>query len=217
MKDRLNQFAGAARAGAGNVSRGVVKGARRGALLAGASLITAFASAGAAWSADPTPPPALSQPYEIPAEIEAATPEKSSRVFWFAALIASLGGLAALFGPKAVLRGAKTAARAGVKAASATAKVAVHVAKDPIGSAKTVVKAAKGAGRWGLLAAGVAVFGLLGVSVLDIEWLAGLVVGAAAVVTAGIAARRAQAALRPVPVKSDARADDARADDAHVN
>ena len=207
MKDRLNHFAAAACDGAANVSRGAMKGARRGALLVGASAVTAFASAGAAWSADPTPPPAISQAYEIPAETEAAAPAASKRVFWLAALVASLGGLAALLGPKAVLRGAKTVATAGVKAASATAKVAVKVAKDPVGSAKTVVKAARGAGRWGLIAAGVAVFGLFGISILDIEWLAGLAVGAAGGLAAGIAARRAQAALKPVPVKTKPRPD----------
>lgn len=188
-----------AAAHAAGIARRASKGARRTALLVGAAVVALTGSVGPSWSADPTPPAAIVAEYKPAAEETAVAKPKTP--LWWAVLAAALAGIAALMGPRQALKTARAAARVTANAAVATAKTAVLVAKDPVGAARTVATAAKGAGRWGFLALGLALFSLTGVALLDIEWMAGLAVGAAGAIATVFAAGRVKAALKPVPVK----------------
>jgi len=113
-------------------------------------------------------------------------------------LIGLAGGILAvlikLVGAKKVMRAVKAsagqAARVATTAAVATASAAGRVLRSPL--------------RYMAWTAGLILFALTGVSLFDIEWIGGLVVGAGLAGIAAYSLMKTRSVLRPVRVKSRA-------------
>lgn len=88
-------------------------------------------------------------------------------------------------------------------AGPAAAKTAAAVAKAPIAAARAVGRAAASPFRFILLMGGLGVFALTGISVFDLEWTAGLALGAVmtALVVFGINGAKRALALKPAKIK----------------
>ncbi|MEM8771705.1 MAG: hypothetical protein AAGD92_08655 [Pseudomonadota bacterium] len=116
-----------------------------------------------------------------------------------AALIAiglgALGWLVKLLGPKKVIRAVEKTAEATVNASVKASGAAV----------KTVARAARSPLRYMAWIAGLALFALTGVGLYDIEWIGGLVAGAALAGVAAFTSIKARNAfrLRPIPIRKD--------------
>ncbi len=167
------------------------------ALLAASALLSATAALAPA-SASDLDPAAFPTTVEAPVVAHAADTiqqvDHGSKPAQRAALIAvalgALGWLVKLLGPKKVLRAAKKTADATVKASAAAAKTAVRAVRSPL--------------RYLAWTAGLILFALTGVGLYDIEWIGGLVAGAALSGIAAFSAMRARSlfGLQPVRVKT---------------
>lgn len=88
-----------------------------------------------------------------------------------------LGGLAGLIGLNGLLQFLTRSGRVVAKAAVAAAKAPVKAAKA---AARVVGHAAKSPLKWAAGIGGLSLFLMTGISILDIQWQAGLLMGAAA-------------------------------------
>ena len=108
---------------------------------------------------------------------------------------AALAGLIRVLGAKRVMRAVKssanTAAKAAASAATATASVAGRAFRSPL--------------RYIAWMAGLLLFALTGVGLYDIEWIGGLIAGAALSALTAMGMWKTRMALRPVRVKADVR------------
>lgn len=107
---------------------------------------------------------------------------------------AALAGLIRILGAKRVMRvvktSANTAAKAAASAATATASVAGRALRSPL--------------RYIAWVAGLTLFALTGVGLYDIEWIGGLIAGAALAGLTAMGMWKTRMALRPVRVKARA-------------
>ena len=167
------------------------------ALCAASSLLTAAAALAPAKASD-LDPAAFPTTIEAPVVTHAADTVQSAdqgkkpaqRAALIAVALGALGWLVKLLGPKKVLRAAQKTAEVTVKASAAAAKTAARAVRSPL--------------RFLAWTAGLVLFALTGVGLYDIEWIGGLVAGAA---LSGLAVfstmrMRAMFGLRPAPVKA---------------
>ncbi|GAB4517073.1 MAG: hypothetical protein Kow00133_01240 [Amphiplicatus sp.] len=150
-------------------------------------------SAGASAHAGSTPAPTEAVALNAPAthdEREAAAPVSVTNVGLAAGLTATLAAIVRFLG-------ARRLARALRRAGAATARTAAAVAKTPVRLAKGTARALGAPVRYALLAVGLGIFALAGVSALDIEWAAGLALGLAIGLVLWLAAARMRKAFAP--------------------
>lgn len=168
------------------------------AMLAASSLLSAAAALAPvhAGEFDPAAFPATVEAPVIPDIAHSADHvEKSSVVGQRAALIAvalgALGWLVKLLGPKKVLRAVEKTAQATVKASAAAAKTAARAVRSPL--------------RYLALVGGLILFAMTGIGLYDIEWIGGLVAGAALSGVAVFGAMKGRKALqmKPIPVRRE--------------
>ncbi|MGV6801012.1 MAG: hypothetical protein ACWA5L_03735 [bacterium] len=100
-----------------------------------------------------------------------------------------LSSLIALFGPNKILHYIVALGRK-------TRKAAAHTARGAKSAAIKVADTIKSPGRALILIAGLSIFALTGVALLDIQWKAGLVVGASMAAVAGYGFHKSGKALR---------------------
>lgn len=110
-----------------------------------------------------------------------------TRAGLWALAAASLAGLIKLIGPRNIARaaasGAKQAADVGAKAVRAVGKSMA----SPV--------------RFGLLLAGLSLFAMTGIGFYDVEWIGGMIAGAALTGVAGYGAMKARLALKPIKIR----------------
>jgi len=118
----------------------------------------------------------------------------AQRAALIAVALGALGWLVKLLGPKKVLRAVEKTAEATVKATAAASGAA----------AKTVGRALRSPLRALAWIAGVVLFALTGVGLYDVEWIGGMIAGAALAGAAAWSVARARGLmqLRPIRVKS---------------
>lgn len=166
-------------------------------MLAATSLAT-MATVGAASAADQALEAAPAT-IETPAVTHAAdtvvqTAPASNAVQRAGLIAAALGALAwlvKLIGPKKVLHAVEKTAEATVKVTAAAAKTAARAMRSPL--------------RYIGWVAGLSVFALTGLWLFDIEWIGGLVAGAALMSLLGLATLRARSALSLRPARARGR------------
>lgn len=105
------------------------------------------------------------------------------RAALIAVALGAIGWLVKLLGPRKVLRVVERTAEATVKASGAAAKSLVRVARSPLRALAWI--------------AGIVLFALTGVGLYDIEWIGGLVAGAALVGTAAFGSLKVKSAFQP--------------------
>lgn len=164
------------------------------ALLAASSLLTATAALAPAHAGDLDPaafPTTIEAPVVAHAADTVVQADHGTKPAHRAALIAvalgALGWLVKLLGPKKVLRAAQKTAEATVKASAAAAKTAVRAVRSPL--------------RFLAWMAGLILFALTGVGLYDIEWIGGLVAGAALSGLAAFSAMRMRSVFRQQPIR----------------
>ena len=180
-----------------------LKSAPRGvklAMMAATSLLTASAVMAPvnAWAFDPAANPATVEASVMPGLAHAAdqADQKVSPLAKRLGLIAVTGGVLAVLirviGVKKVLRAIRrstgVAAKIAAHAAVGTAKVAGRVFRSPI--------------RFMAIMAGLTLFALTGIGFYDVEWVVGLLTGAAMGGMAAYGLWKTRMALQPVRVKS---------------
>ena len=101
-------------------------------------------------------------------------------------------GIKEQVGIKKIMRVIKGSARRAAKVASATADATV-------GAAARVLRSPLRYAAW---AAGLFIFALTGISVFDLEWIGGLIVGASLTGILGLGLWKTRFALRPAMVKA---------------
>ncbi len=169
----------------------------KGAFLAASALAVMGGASAHAAAAAPAP-------VEIVAPLDHAGDEAKAPA---AAQIAQKAGLAALAAAALAglfhLIGARRLKAFAAAAGPVAAKTAAAVAKAPAAAARAVGRAAASPFRFLLLMGGLGVFALTGISVFDLEWTAGLALGAAMTALAffGIGGARRALALRPAKIK----------------
>lgn len=160
---------------------------------------SAIAAAGMAASAHAAPayepaPIEIAAPVAHAADEAKAEPAVIKKIGIAAGLTAGLAALVHLIGLKRVAgwlnKGAPVAAKA------AQAMVAV-----PVAAAKAIGRAAVSPLRVVMLAVGLGVFSLTGLSLFDVEWAGGLAAGAAMVALAWFISGRARRAFAPAKAK----------------
>lgn len=171
------------------------------AMLAASSLVAAAAALGPVQASDfdaAAYPAVVEAPMAAPdiahaadhADRTAMTPAKRWTLIAIAA--GALAGIVRLVGAKKLLRaagkGAAATARVSAKAASAAVKVVGRAAASPL--------------RFAALMTGLALFALTGVGLYDIEWIGGLIAGAAMTGLAAYGFMKMRKALAPTPVKA---------------
>jgi len=166
-------------------------------MLAATSLVSAAAALAPATASD-FDPAAYPATIEAPAVVHAgdtiAQADQRAKPAGRAALIAvalgALGWLVKLLGPKKVLRAVEKTAQATVKASAAAARTAGRTLRSPL--------------RYLAWVAGLTLFALTGVGLYDVEWIGGLVAGAALAGVAAFGTIRARSlfSLRPAPVET---------------
>jgi len=172
------------------------------AMLAATSLIAA-SGALAPVHAGEFDPAAFPQTVEAPVILDVAhaadhADQKASplakRLGLIAVAGAALAGLFRVLGAKRVMRAVKssanTAAKAAASAATATASAAGRAFRSPL--------------RYIAWVAGLALFALTGVGLYDIEWIGGLIAGAALAGLTAMGMWKTRMALRPVRAKVSA-------------
>lgn len=167
------------------------------AMLAATSLVSAAAALAPA-TASEFDPAAYPATIESPAVVHAADgvvqTDKSANPAGRAALIAitlgALGWLVKLLGPRKVLRAVENTAEATVKASTAAARTAGRALRSPL--------------RYLAWVAGLTLFALTGIGLYDVEWIGGLVAGAALAGAAAFGTMRARSlfSLRPAPART---------------
>jgi len=160
------------------------------AFLAAASLTAASIAAAPATAAAPTEPVAVehilaAQSHE---EERVSSILASKHLGFGAAALAALAGLVRLVGLRRLKTAAAATARAAGKAAAAGAQASLE-------AAKSVARAASSPLRFFLALAGLGLFALTGVGFYDVEWLGGLLVGAAMASLVLIGAAKTQKAF----------------------
>ncbi len=148
------------------------------AMLAATSLMTAAAALAPATAGDLDPAafpttveaPAITRAADVVAQTDHGT-KPAQRAALIAVALGALGWLVKLLGPKKVLRAVEKTAEATVKVSAAAAKTAARAVRSPL--------------RFLAWTAGLILFALTGVGLYDIEWIGGLIAGAA---LAGMAA-----------------------------
>ncbi|MEO1252577.1 MAG: hypothetical protein AAFW81_09550 [Pseudomonadota bacterium] len=162
-------------------------------LLAATSLLSAAAALAPAHAndLDAAAFPTIVEAPAVAAHDEAVLKNDRVGVAQRAGLIAiglgALGWLVRLIGPKKVIRAVEKTAEATVKASSAAAKTAIRAVRSPL--------------RFAAWMAGLALFALAGVGFYDIEWIGGLMAGAAITGLSVFGALKSRAALRFAPVR----------------
>ncbi|MEL7486962.1 MAG: hypothetical protein AAGJ87_07090 [Pseudomonadota bacterium] len=123
---------------------------------------------------------------------------------WLIAAFATgaLAGLVRLLGGKRTINAVREAA---ATAAPKVARAARDAAKAPISAVKTAGAAMASPLKWAAAILGLGMLGFVGVGFYNVEWLGGLVVGAALASASAFAAWRARTALslRPVKIRKD--------------
>lgn len=144
----------------------------KGAFLAAAAVTVVGAASAHAAAVDAAPTEMVAPVDHAGDEAKASAPAEIGRKVGIAALAtAALAGLFHLVGGRRV--------KAFLDAAApVAAKTAAAVAKAPAAAARAVGRAAASPFRFILLMGGLGVFALTGISVFDIEWTAGLALGA---------------------------------------
>ncbi len=163
------------------------------ALLAAGSLLASVAALAPAHAADFD---AAAYPAVVEASITAAaldhgdsqTMSPASRIAWLAAAAGVLAGLIKLIGAKKIARVARQTAS---KAAEVTG-----------GAVKAVARTVASPLRFGALIAGLALFALTGVGLYDIEWIGGLIAGAAIAGVSAYGLMKARMSLKRQPVRA---------------
>ncbi len=166
-------------------------------MLAATSLMTAAAALAPAHASDLDPaafPATVEAPVVSHAVEQTAAVSHDSKPAQRAALIAvalgALGWLVKLLGPKKVLRAVENTAQATVKASATAAKSVARAAKSPL--------------RFLAWTAGIVLFALTGVGLYDIEWIGGLIAGAALAGTAAFSTAKLRGALKLAPGRAKA-------------
>ena len=165
------------------------------ALLAVTSLTAAALVAPAVQAYEAPEPIIEAAPIVTEKTVAAAEPEQSplaKRLAVIAVGGALLAGLIRVFGAKRIVRAVG-------QAASATAQATV---KATATAARTVGRTFRSPLRFMAVMAGLTIFALTGVGFYDVEWIGGLITGAAFVGVAAHGWMRARLALRPVRAKS---------------
>jgi hypothetical protein len=172
----------------------------RPAMMAATALLAASAALAPAhaWALDAAAFPATVETPITPDIVHAAdqTDQKASPLTKRLGLIAVAGGVLAvlikLIGPRKVMRAVKKsagqAAKVATAAAAGTAKAAGRVFRSPL--------------RFLALTAGLVLFALTGIGLYDVEWIGGLIVGAALAGVAAYGMWKTRMALRPIRIKS---------------
>jgi hypothetical protein len=170
------------------------------AMMAATALLAASAALAPAhaWALDAAAFPATVEAPITPDIVHAAdqTDQKASPLTKRLGLIAVAGGVLAvlikLIGPRKVMRAVKKsagqAAKVATAAAAGTAKAAGRVFRSPL--------------RFLALTAGLVLFALTGIGLYDVEWIGGLIVGAALAGVAAYGMWKTRMALRPIRIKS---------------
>ena len=125
----------------------------------------------------------------VQADHDAAPARRAALI---AVALGALGWLVKLLGPRKVLKAVEKTAEATVKASATAAKSVARAVRSPLRALAWM--------------AGLVLFALTGVGLYDIEWIGGLVAGAALAGVAAFSAAKARGAfrLKPAPVKSEA-------------
>ncbi len=162
------------------------------AMLAAGSLLAAAAAFAPAHAADfdqAAYPAVIEAPMAAAAidhgDQKAQMPAK--RIALLAVAAGALAGLIRLIGAKKIVRAAKETAVAAVKVSGKAVKAVSRAVASPL--------------RFALLMAGLALFALTGVGLYDIEWIGGLVAGAAMAGLAAYGAMKARMSLKPRPIR----------------
>ena len=142
----------------------------------------------------------------IDADTTAVSPV-AKKVGLLAAAAAISALLVRIIGWRAI-SGAITRTGAGIKSAAET------VARVPVAAAKAVARATSGPVRYAMLMASMGLTAFVGVGIYDVEWLGGLVIGAALVGLSWYGARRTAHAF--AFQRNRSRADVVRADAARA-
>lgn len=161
-------------------------------MLAATALIGAAAlspAAGKAFTAEAAPTEAVvvAPDAETKAADERASP-MARRLAMIAAGLGALGFLVRIFGPKKVLRAVEKTAEASVKAS--------------VGAAKSVARAARSPLRYLVWIAALILFVMTGVGLYDIEWIGGMMAGAASLATLVFGWGRIGKALQPARARA---------------
>jgi len=167
------------------------------AMLAATSLLTA-AAALAPVHAGEFDPAAFPTTIEAPVVSHAADTvvhadhdgKPAQRAALIAVALGALGWLVKLLGPKRVLKAVEKTAEATVKASATAAKTVARAVRSPLRALAWI--------------AGLILFALTGVGLYDVEWIGGLVAGAALAGIAAFSTTKVRNALqlRPVRAKS---------------
>jgi hypothetical protein len=110
------------------------------------------------------------------------------RIAWIAAAATVLAGLIKLIGAKKIVRAARQTATKAAEVTGDVVKAAVRVVASPL--------------RFGALIAGLALFALTGVGLYDIEWIGGLIAGAAIAGVSAYGLMKARMSLKKQPIRA---------------
>ncbi len=161
------------------------------AMLAAGSLLASAAAMAPAHAADFD---AAAYPAMVEASVTATGDQDDSqamsparRIAWIVAAAGVLAGLIKLIGAKKIVRAARQTATKAAEVTGDVVKAAVRVVASPL--------------RFGALIAGLALFALTGVGLYDIEWIGGLIAGAAIAGVSAYGLMKARMSLKRKPVK----------------
>jgi hypothetical protein len=166
------------------------------AVLAAGSLLAAVAALAPAHAADfdAAAFPAVVEASITPAVTLAGDHDDSQamsparRIAWIAAAATVLAGLIKLIGAKKIVRAARQTATKAAEVTGDVVKAAARAVASPL--------------RFGALIAGLALFALTGVGLYDIEWIGGLIAGAAIAGVSAYGLMKARMALKKQPVRA---------------
>ncbi len=162
------------------------------AMLAAGSLLASVAALAPAHAGDFD---AAAYPAVVEASITAAAVDHGDsqamsparRIAWIAAAAAVLAGLIKLIGAKKIVRAARQTATKAAEVTSGAVKAAARAVASPL--------------RFGALIAGLALFALTGVGLYDIEWIGGLIAGAAIAGVSAYGLMKARMSLKKKPAR----------------
>lgn len=160
------------------------------ALMAASSLLAASAALAPAGAADfdaAAYPATVEAPSVAHAADHADQQSKAPRWALIAIAAGALAGLVKLIGARRLLRAAGKGAAVTAKAAGKAVRAAARPFASPL--------------RFAALMAGLSLFALTGVGLYDVEWVGGLIAGAALTGFSAFGAWKVRKALAPAPVR----------------
>ena len=181
-----------------------ISGNRKKALLAALSLTVAAGAMTAATAAHAQPPAVT---IEAPAAVVGHAADEAQIAKSLAAKLGVAGALTAGLAALVRLIGVGRIAGWLRQAGPAVGKAAKTAAKAPVMAIKAVGRAVASPVRFALLVGALGLFALTGVGLYDIEWIGGLVAGAALAITAWVATSQTRQVFQRRPIRVDAKKD----------